>query len=146
MEKEQKDVEITQLKNKINICNYEVKRLKNDNELLIKKIDEFNKLINAQNRDRSKNLVVFQEENQQLVNKLNDLEQSKNGLIQEVKEKYESQLSLTNNEIKLLENQVNRLQKERNNFKETAVDLIQRTNLDGECILKSDQVIIIVYF
>ena len=146
MEKEQKDVEITQLKNKINICNYEVKRLKNDNELLIKKIDEFNKLINAQNRDRSKNLVVFQEENQQLVNKLNDLEQSKNGLIQEVKEKYESQLSLTNNEIKLLENQVIRLQKERNNFKETAVDLIQRTNLDGECILKSDQVIIIVYF
>ncbi|XP_019753568.1 putative leucine-rich repeat-containing protein DDB_G0290503 isoform X2 [Dendroctonus ponderosae] len=113
---EEKQSEVDQIKKEYDLIHNEMDYMRKENDELKRKLDDYEK-VNKVQRNISADSSAMEHEIRHLRIKLNNAEKVKKGEVGECKMRYESQLSLVNQELQSLQNQVLRFKRERDNYK-----------------------------
>ncbi|XP_017771201.1 PREDICTED: myosin-2 heavy chain isoform X2 [Nicrophorus vespilloides] len=113
---EERQSELDQLKKEYEVINDQMEYMRRENEELRKKLDDFDKVHKIQ-RNISADSSAMGVEIRELKARLASVEKSKKGDLTELKMRYESQITILNEEMQSLHTQVSRFKRERDTYK-----------------------------
>ncbi|XP_050314721.1 restin homolog isoform X2 [Anthonomus grandis grandis] len=113
---EEKQSELEQVKKEYELIHDQMEYMRRENDELKRKLDDYEK-VNKVQRNISADSSAMEQEIRQLRIKLNNADKGRKADVGECKMRYEAQLSVVNQEIQSLQNQVLRFKRERDNYK-----------------------------